>query len=210
MLIDELLDQIIKEVEVLPLDEKVETLNGIRSKLHEVSPFKSEPVDLVLWVKNEYIKPNEYNPNKVASPEMDLLKLSMLHDGVTQPVVSWKLPELFEVVDGFHRTKVCEEYEPMKTRLHGYTPLTVIKDDCTGVCDRVSSTIRHNRARGRHQVASMGDIVKELTQKGWDDDQITEHLGMTPEELLRLKQTVGTAKLLSCNDHAVAWEIEDD
>lgn len=194
------------------LDFKVDMLNKVRFALHEVSPLKSEPVDFVMWQKAESVIANDYNPNNVAPPEMELLRLSIGHDGYTQPCVCWQKDNIIEVVDGFHRTKVCREFEDVKNRVHGYLPITIIKDDCTGRSDRIASTIRHNRARGKHAVSGMSDIVLELKRRNWSDEKIGKELGMDPDEVLRLTQITGLAEMFKDREFSKAWEavIEED
>ena len=200
-----------RQIEQLPLDEKVEMLNAARVMIHEVSPFKKEPVDCVLWVQTASVHANDYNPNSVAPPEMELLKLSILNDGYTQPVVSFMDggPEPYEVVDGFHRNRVCKECPEVNERLHGYLPLVVINDDRSGKSDRMASTIRHNRARGKHAVGSMSDIVIDLKRRNWSDSKIGRELGMDPDEVLRLSQISGLAEMFEDRKFNEAWEAAD-
>jgi ParB-like chromosome segregation protein Spo0J len=194
------------------LDFKIDILNKLRFALHDVSPFKTEPVDLVQWSKLDAVIANDYNPNNVAPPEMELLRLSIEHDGYTQPIVTWKNDGLIEVVDGFHRSKVCREFQEVHDRVHGYLPITIIKDDCTGRGDRIASTIRHNRARGKHQVRGMSDIVLELKRRNWSDEKIGKELGMDPDEVLRLTQITGLAEMFKDREFSKAWEavIDED
>ena len=113
--------------------------------LHEASPFKTEPVDFVRWVKNDTVNSNDYNPNAVAPPEMELLRLSIESDGYTQPIVSWDDEGKTEVIDGFHRHRVGKECEDIQARIHGYLPIVSVNTETTGRNDRIASTIRHNR-----------------------------------------------------------------
>ena len=120
------------ENEVESFDDKVDLLNGIREYLHdEISPFKDEPVDFVKWVKNTKVTHNDYNPNKVAPPEMKLLELSIVNDGYTQPIVSWSNPEKdkIEVIDGFHRHRVGKESKVVNQRVQGYLPVVDIRTE---------------------------------------------------------------------------------
>ena len=191
-----------KKIAALPLAERVEALNGSRTALHAVSPFASEPVDLVLWVAAEEVTANDYNPNGVAPPEMRLLKLSILADGYTQPIVTAHR----ETVDGFHRGRVGKESPEVRKRVHGYLPIVAIKGDREDRSDRIAATIRHNRARGRHGVEPMSSIVAELRQRGWDDERIARELGMDADEVLRLKQLTGLADLFKDRAYSKAWE----
>lgn len=208
MSIKELTAELVESLSGLSLDDKVAALNDIRSCLHEASPFKDEPVDFVKWVKSENIQANDYNPNSVAPPEMELLKLSILSDGYTQPVVSWPRDEHWEVVDGFHRNRVCKEFPDVNKRVSGYLPLVEIKPDREGRNDRIASTIRHNRARGKHSVTAMSDIVVELRRRNWSYEKICKELGMDRDEALRLVQITGLAEMFSDKEFSEAWEAE--
>lgn len=207
----ELAKQIVHEIENLDLDEKINAINSVRELIHEVSPFKSEPVDFVKWVKNETVTSNDYNPNKVAPPEMKLLELSIANDGYTQPIVSWSNPEknMIEVIDGFHRNRVGKESNVVRKRVMGYLPVVDIRTEQSSKNDRMASTIRHNRARGKHQVDAMSEIVIELKNRNWRNERIARELGMDEEEVLRLCQISGMEHLFSDKDFSRAWEADD-
>lgn len=211
-LILEQFDAIIESLNTLYIDDKVKVMNQIKVKMHEVSPFKSEPVDCVLWVKNETVKANDYNPNSVAPPEMELLRLSISSDGYTQPIVSMLEDNLEtrEVIDGFHRNRVGKECQEIQSRVHGYLPVVTINEDRTKINDRVASTIRHNRARGKHKIDAMSDIVMDLKKRNWSDAKISKNLGMDSDEVLRLCQIGGLAELFSDKEFSKSWEAEID
>lgn len=195
----------------LNIDEKIEIINKVKVKLSEYSPFKNNPVDCVIWVRAEEVEANDYNPNSVAPPEMKLLEHSILEDGYTQPIVTWENPEKpgqYEVIDGFHRNRVGKESKEVKERVMGRLPVVIIRDSQTGKNDRIASTIRHNRARGKHKIESMSDIVIELTRRNWSEDKIAKNLGMDEDEVLRLKQITGLAEMFSDKDFSKAWDIE--
>ncbi len=194
------------DIDALPLADKVEVLNAIRGLLHSVSPFKTEPVDYVRWVPNQLVHSNDYNPNSVAPPEMELLRLSIDADGYTQPIVG---TADFEVIDGFHRHRVGKECADIQSRVHGYLPLVQIRESQTDKTDRMASTIRHNRARGKHKVEAMSDIVIELKRRNWSDDKIAKNLGMEPDEVLRLCQLSGLSELFSDQEFSQSWDIDD-
>lgn len=192
----------------LPDDERVTVLNEIKLLLHDVSPFKDEPVDCVLWIRSADVQANDYNPNVVAPPEMKLLIHSIEQDGYTQPIVTYFANGYREVVDGFHRSRVGKETKSIKKRTFGYLPVTTIRGDRIDRENRIAATIRHNRARGRHQVDNMSEIVVELSRRNWGDKKIGIELGMEPDEVLRLKQISGLAELFSDKDFSEAWEID--
>lgn len=188
----------------------IEILNFIRLELHQYSPFKGEPVDCVLWVPQEKVIANDYNPNSVAPPEMKLLERSIEQDGYTQPIVAWGVDGRFEVVDGFHRNRVGRECANIKERVKGHLPLSIINAEREGRGDRISSTIRHNRARGKHQVEAMSDIVIELKRRNWSDERVSRELGMEQDEVLRLCQITGLADLFSNQEFSQSWDIEGE
>ncbi|MBU2395698.1 MAG: ParB/RepB/Spo0J family partition protein [Gammaproteobacteria bacterium] len=164
--------------------------------------FSRHPVSNVQWVKTELVYANDYNPNKVAPPEMALLELSIKSDGFTQPIVTWQTENGYEVVDGFHRHLVGKKLGME------YLPIVIINNDRMDKADRIASTIRHNRARGKHIVAGMSDIVLELKRRNWSDKKISRELGMEPDEVLRLAQITGLAEMFSDRDFSEAWEVE--
>ena len=191
--------EVLKELE---LEEKIELLNNIKDLLCEVSPF-DEPVDIVKWVKSDEVVANEYNPNRVAPPEMKLLELSIQQDGYTQPIVVFKQDGIYTVVDGFHRNRVGKECEEINKRIHNYLPVVVINKPLK---ERMASTIRHNRARGTHAIAPMSQLVAELHFMGWSDKKIAEQLGMEKDEVLRLKQFTGLGDLFKNREFSKAWQ----
>jgi ParB-like chromosome segregation protein Spo0J len=199
----------INKIKDLPIDEKIEAINKIKLALHEISPFKGEPVDCVLWVKNENVIANDYNPNKVAPPEMQLLEVSIDNDGYTQPIVTYPVDGHCEVVDGFHRSRVGKESPVIRERVHGYLPIVAIRSEQTDKNDRIASTIRHNRARGKHQVDAMSEIVLELKNRNWNNKRIAKQLGMDEDEILRLCQISGLTNLFTDADFNKAWEAGD-
>jgi ParB-like chromosome segregation protein Spo0J len=192
----------------MPLDERVEAINDLRAALREYSPFKSEPVDCVRWVKSPLVVANDYNPNSVAPTEMKLLEHSIQEDGYTQPIVSWANEDKFEVIDGFHRHRVGKESPLIQARVQGYLPLVVVNESRVGLGDRMASTIRHNRARGKHKVEAMSEIVVELKRRFWSDEKIGKELGMEPDEVLRLTQVTGLTDMFADADFSEAWEAE--
>jgi ParB-like chromosome segregation protein Spo0J len=207
--VENLAQRLAEAIAAMPTEaEKIETLNHARRALHAVSPFSAEPVDCVLWVPRESVVANDYNPNIVAPPEMRLLELSISEDGYTQPIVTAAEGAEYEVVDGFHRHKIGEKSKVVAARVRGYLPVTCINADREGRADRISATIRHNRARGKHTVEGMSSIVLELSRRNWNDAKIGRELGMEPDEVLRLKQITGLADLFAHREFSEAWEAE--
>lgn len=186
--------------------KRIDLLNAIRLELREYSPFKMEPVDCVVWVPNGVVVANDYNPNSVAPPEMKLLEHSITEDGYTQPIVAWADGDGYTVIDGFHRHRVGKESESVRERVHGHLPLAVIRSDRTDRNDRIAATIRHNRARGKHGVESMSEIVIELKKRNWSDARIGKELGMDEDEILRLCQISGLSEVFADEEFSEAWE----
>jgi ParB-like chromosome segregation protein Spo0J len=183
-------------------------LNEVRLALHQASPFVREPVDCVQWVKEDQVSANDYNPNSVAPPEMKLLQISVSEDGYTQPVVGWLRPGGYEVVDGFHRTRVAKEVQEVRARLFGRIPIVAINAEQNDRGDRIAATIRHNRARGKHAVGKMSDIVLELKRRNWSDAKVARDLGMDEDEVLRLTQITGLAEAFAGREFSQAWEAQ--
>jgi ParB-like chromosome segregation protein Spo0J len=199
-----------EQIVQLPEDEAIAVINEIKQALHAASPFSNEPVDCVLWVPAEQVHANDYNPNVVAPPEMKLLEISIDEDGYTQPIVTFPENGSYEVVDGFHRHRVGKESKKVQRRVRGYLPITRIRADREEYADRIASTIRHNRARGKHHVQGMSEIVQELTRRNWPDSKIARELGMDADEVLRLKQISGLAEMFADRAFSEAWEIRHD
>lgn len=164
------------------------------------------PVNDVQWVDINQLEANDYNPNNVADPEMELLAKSILEDGWTQPIVCYEDGESegYEIVDGFHRYKVAMTNLQVRSMTDGKVPIAVIDKP---IEERMASTVRHNRARGEHEVKPMAEIVAEMADEAeWDDDRIAEELGMEDDEVLRMKQRKGLPELFEDNDFTDAWE----
>ena len=191
-------------------EQTIEAPNRIKLFLHQRSPFKDEPVDCVLWVKRAQVTANDYNPNVMSPSEKKLLETSLTKDGYTQPVVVLPSPHDcsdLQVVDGYHRYLLSRK-NALKKRLNGYLPVTLLDTENHGVAEQMAVTIRHNRARGQHQVTAMSDIVRDLSRLGWSDERIGEELGMSPDEVLRLKQISGLAELFSEREFSEAWTVK--
>jgi len=190
-------------------DEKIEMLNYARAELHEVSPLKHHPVDFVRWEKSDNVEVNEYNPNAVAPPEMQLLYESILNDGYTMPIVSFKEEQHFKIVDGFHRRETERRNNDISESTLGYIPLSTIRNTQADTSNRMASTIRHNRARGSHNIELMSQIVSELVEMGKGDAWICKHVGMSVDELLRLKQITGLASLFQNKSFSDSWDAKE-
>ncbi|HCT3784713.1 TPA: ParB-like nuclease domain-containing protein [Proteus mirabilis] len=194
-------------------EQKIEAINKIKISLHQISPFKNEPTDCVLWIKQQQVIANDYNPNVMSPTEKRLLETSLVKDGYTQPVVvlpiqqSKNKPSQWQVVDGYHRYLLSKK-NSLNRRINGYLPITILDVESHTMADQMAATIRHNRARGQHQVAAMSDIVRDLSRLGWNDQKIGDELGMSQDEVLRLKQISGLAELFSEHDFSEAWTVK--
>lgn len=207
--IEVLTEQLVSRLASMPIQQRVCALNQVRAALHECSPMKNEPVDLVQWVPASSVYANDYNPNSVAPPEMELLAHSILTDGYTQPIVTLPTEKGREVVDGFHRNRVGKENSKVAARVNYYLPVVSIKASQSGLSDRIAATIRHNRARGKHSVDAMSDIVIELKRRNWSDSRIGKELGMDPDEVLRLTQITGLSEVFAGQEFSEAWESDN-
>lgn len=176
---------------------------------HQVTDkiWEDQPIDNVIRVPVDKIQANDYNPNSVAKREMDLLYNSIFHDGYTQPVVTIYDPEIdkYVIVDGFHRYQTMRTHEDIIKQNGNTLPIVVIKASAK---DRMASTVRHNRARGKHSIAGMGSIVFNMLQEGADDKEICQKLGLEAEELLRLKHITGFSKLFKDVKYSKSWQTD--
>ena len=170
---------------------------------------QKSPVYSVIAVPIEKIKPNTYNPNSVAPPEMKLLYESIREDGYTMPIVCYhsKKNDTYIIVDGFHRYRIMLDYPDIYEREQGMLPVSVIDKP---IDHRMASTIRHNRARGSHNVELMSNIIKELHEIGRSDAWISKHLGMDRDEILRLKQITGLTALFKDVKFGNAWQPAEE
>jgi len=164
-----------------------------------------EPVAHVRWVPIEKVRANSYNPNQVAPNELRLLHLSITADGYTQPVVTFhdEDADTYEIVDGFHRYLVMKRHADIRERTGGLLPVVVIDKPLE---DRMASTVRHNRARGKHSVGGLANVVFGMLDGGRSDEEVCTALGMEVDELVRLKHVTGFAKLFDDVEYRRAWE----
>ncbi|MFC6080885.1 IbrB-like domain-containing protein [Sphaerisporangium aureirubrum] len=208
--------QVFARLASLGNDARIDALNQLRLALAEHSPLAGQPVDCVVWVPAGQVRGNAYNPNVVAPPEMELLRLSVAADGFTQPIVAWPVTSddgdgeqvVYEVVDGFHRHRIGKEDPGVRAAVRGRLPLAVINPGRTGQEDRVAATIRHNRARGQHTVDGMSEIVVDLARRGKSDEWIGRELGLDSDEVRRLRQITGLAEMFADEEFSEAWEVD--
>jgi len=188
---------------------------NIHDRVAEYNRLVNEAADM-LGIAHPALRPqlvpldrvqgNDYNPNRVAPPEMRLLRLSIAKDGVTMPIVVAKNDKGgYVVVDGFHRTATVKTVESIRDSLHGYLPVTMLDKPLE---DRITATVRHNMARGTHQVELSANLLVLLTKHNWTNERIGKELGMCPDEVLRLKQIKGLAEAFKDKDFSPAWEPE--
>lgn len=188
--------------------DKAGAVARVRAVLHELSPTASMPIDLVRWVPLEQVVANDYNPNSVAPTEMRLLKASIDADGYTQPVVTFWDEEKsrYTIVDGFHRYTTMRVNPDVSARTGGLLPIVVIDKP---LAERMASTVRHNRARGKHSVTGMSNMVFGMLKEGKTDEEICKELGMEAVELTRLKHVTGFATLFEGAEYGQAWITDE-
>ncbi len=167
--------------------------------------YPDQPINEVKWVHIDKVIANDYNPNSVATNEMRLLYMSIKQDGYTQPVVTIydETQDKYIIVDGFHRHLVMKHYKDIADRTENHLPIVVLKKD---INDRMASTVRHNRARGKHSVNGMASMVFQMLDNGWEDARICNELGLEVEEIVRLKHVTGFSKLFENVDYKKAWK----
>lgn len=199
--------QIQQQIEGLDTPAKIAYIEDLRAFLHSLSPQNSQPVNYVRWVPIEKVHANDYNPNSVAKNEMRLLYVSILHDGYTQPVVTVydEQQDQYVIVDGFHRYTTMRLNKDIAERNNGLLPVVVIDKS---INDRMASTVRHNRARGKHSVSGMANMVFQMLDNGWSDEAICKELGVEADELVRLKHVTGFSKLFENVEYKKAWETK--
>jgi ParB-like chromosome segregation protein Spo0J len=167
-------------------------------------PVPDMPVSNVMWVPMDQVTPNDYNPNKVALQEMALLRLSIMADGFTQPIVTiWDdNQKKYVIVDGFHRYYVMLMTPELQARTHRRLPVVVIDKP---LAERMASTVRHNRARGKHTINGMANMVFQMLEEGLTDAQVCNELGLEPDEILKLKHVTGFSKLYQDAEYSRSW-----
>lgn len=195
----ETIGQLEVDTESMTFEERVDLVNMLMGQVESILPWgNAHPVGRVRWIHIDKVQANDYNPNAVAHQEMKLLHTSISEDGYTQPVVAIWDPEAqggegrYIIVDGFHRYTTMKKYQDIYDTTGGYLPVVVLEKD---IADRIASTVRHNRARGKHSVAGMSSLVFQMLQAGEDDTTICDKIGLEPEELVRLKHITGYSKL---------------
>lgn len=206
-LIKKIQDLIRDDLKDISAKDIIQYSDAVKETLFSISPLKSQPVDYTRWVDINRVQANNYNPNAVAGIEMKLLYTSILHDGYTQPIVTIynETIDKFVIVDGFHRYFTAKKNADILDRNQGMIPIVVIDKD---INDRMASTVRHNRARGKHSIDGMANMVFKMLDNGWKDADICNELGMEAEELVRLKHITGFAKLFENVAYSKAWETK--
>jgi ParB-like chromosome segregation protein Spo0J len=170
---------------------------AVKALAELVADMSEDPALAPQLIPADAVSGNDYNPNRVAAVELDLLEQSIRADGITMAIVVMPDGDGWTVIDGFHRRVVAAE------RL-GRTHLPCVELSRERA-DRMASTIRHNRARGKHHVDLMAELVRQMLELDWNNDEIAENLGMSEEEILRLRQMVGAAKALAATEYSRSW-----
>lgn len=207
MIVENIIEELRAALQQVDPNQVGNLIADIKEVLHEASPQREMPVDIIRWIPIEKVTANEYNPNSVAKKELSLLQLSIMNDGYTQPIVTiWdEEKQKYVIIDGFHRYFSCLTNEEIQSRTHGCVPIVVLDKS---MADRMASTVRHNRARGKHSVEGMSSLVFQMLEEGESDEDICNQLGMEPEELVKLKHVTGFSKLFEDVHYRRAWETE--
>lgn len=189
----------------VPDKDRQSEIQALKTAIYGFSDKRHNPVDNVIWVNYNMVEANDYNPNAVARREMKLLHTSISHDGYTQPIVTiWDAEkQKYVIIDGFHCFASMVYNKDLQELNNCQVPIVVLDKD---INDRMASTIRHNRARGKHSVEGMSNIVLQMLKNGWGDADICNELGLETEELVRLKYVTGFAKLYEGKEFNKAWE----
>ena len=200
-------EMVAKSIAEIPESERLAIIEELRDALFGLSPLRAMPIDRVRWVPLAKVRANDYNPNSVAKNEMRLLHTSISHDGYTQPIVTVYDPalDMYIIVDGFHRYTTLRLNADLQERTHGMVPIVVIDKP---INDRMASTVRHNRARGKHSISGMASMVFAMLDNGMDDAAICAELGLEADELVRLKHVTGFSKLFESVEYSRAWETK--
>jgi ParB-like chromosome segregation protein Spo0J len=200
-----MIKQILKKYQAASFDEKVGVYNQITQELYDFLGLNHPTLNVQL-IPLAQVEGNDYNPNKVPPPEMRLLKLSVRKDGLTMPVVvaAEKKKENWVIVDGFHRTAICRNTKDIRESLKGYLPVTRLNKT---IENRVAATVRHNMARGTHQVELSARLVAFLKRHDWSNQRIGDELGMDADEVLRLRQITGLAEAFQNEDFSRSWDV---
>lgn len=187
-------------------DELIEAINDIKLALHEISPFKNDAVDCILWKKAEELSTIDWNVNYIAPAEKRLLYNSLLINGFTQPVLISQQNEKNYVIDGAQRYELATNKVQLKKRYRCHIPVSIVNQQVTEY-DCMAISVRHNRARGKFVIPKLSTLVGELVRNGWDDDKIALELGMDNDEILRLKQIDGIKENFKNIKFSDGWTV---
>ena len=186
------------------LDDRVEVYNRLVALAADYLNIP-HPVTRVQLIPIDTVRGNDYNPNRVAPPEMRLLIRSIQKDGFTMPVVVAGEGKEYVVVDGFHRRQAAKNNRQIRESLGNYLPVVRLEKKLE---DRIAATVRHNMARGTHQVELTARLVTLLRRHNWTSERIGRELGMEPDEVLRLKQMECLAEAFADREFSQAWEVD--
>lgn len=201
-----MIDELLEQYANASAEEKVRVYNEVSSMLYHWLGIEHPCLNVQL-VPADKVSSNDYNPNVVAPPEMRLLRLSIAKDGITMPIVASPNDEGgYTVVDGFHRTSVIKSDARVRESTHGYVPVAILDKP---IDDRITATVRHNMARGTHQVELSAKLVALLRKHNWTNARIGMELGMDADEVLRLKQITGLAEAFADREFSKSWTIEE-
>ncbi|WP_039045375.1 IbrB-like domain-containing protein [Plesiomonas shigelloides] len=196
-----------KLLSALDKEELFCAIQRLNATISDNSPFSEHPIESIRWVSVSDIQPNNYNPNVMAPSESKLLELSIKENGFTQPIVVKEEGGRFIIIDGFHRYNLVKKKKTLLKKTNGMVPVVILHEDKRA--ELIVATVRHNRARGEHQITLMSDIVKELSLLGMSDEDIGVKLGMDADEVLRFRQITGLREAFSDADFSPAWTVKE-
>lgn len=203
----DILDVAIKKLlSMLDADELLVAIQRLNITISDSSPFNEHPIERVQWVKISELQPNNYNPNVMAPTESRLLELSIKENGFTQPIVVKEENGRYIIVDGFHRYSLVKKKKSLLNKSNGRVPVVILNENKRA--ELMVATVRHNRARGEHQITPMSDLVKELSLLGMSDDDIGVKLGMDADEVLRFRQITGLREAFLESNFSPAWTVK--
>ncbi|MEQ3696120.1 MAG: ParB N-terminal domain-containing protein [Pseudomonadales bacterium] len=188
----------------LSLKDRVEIFNLLSVLAASIVEFKHPALNVQL-VRTNTLEDNDYNPNVVSPPEYRLLTHSIREDGITMPLVVAKSQgqKPYVVVDGYHRAQIIKFDKEVNKSLADHIPVVILAKPLD---KRISSSVRHNMARGSHQVKLTAKLILRLKELNWTNDEIGKELGMDSDEVLRMQQITGLAEAFKNDDFSTAWD----
>lgn len=162
--------------------------NVIEKAMTDLETMKVEIVDI------DWLKPNDYNPNRQTDDEFEKLKQSIVENGFKQPVV---VLDDGTIVDGEHRWRACKDL--------GMPKIAVVKTNLDDV-QRKLATIQFNEARGNEDMELLSAMMRDFEALGVGD-RVQGSLGLDEEGWTRLIDYGGTVLgQFPGEEPSAAWE----